>query len=137
MIGYKQFEEEKATKDRIPIPKTVFSNLKRLNELEDDWDGYGGKSISPVLTEKARNIIEILYSKLKNPLDSIWVGPTIEMGVQIDIKYKSRELEIEVNPNTNLISVLFSEIKQKNERIYHDEEIDPSQLDKVVTWLAL
>ncbi|NQS96891.1 MAG: hypothetical protein HQ591_00400 [candidate division Zixibacteria bacterium] len=118
----------------VPIPKKVYINLVKLCELEDDWDGYGGTAVSKVITEKARKVIENIYYHLKSPLDSIWVGPSVDGGVQIEISKNNKELELEINPGQSFINIVFV-IEKAGDRTYNDQQIQASQINEVVKWL--
>lgn len=73
-----------------------YSQLEKLADLEDNWNGYGAKPIDHLVIHKAEKLLEKIHPIFK----VLKVFPTARNSIQFDFRdAKDRIIEIEIFSN--------------------------------------
>ena len=95
-------------------------DIRRLTELEEDWDGYGSSPIGASVFETTVFLLGRFASEA-DPLPVPDLAPVTGGGLHLEFGIGSKELEIEVLPDTS-IEVLLTDgdVEQESPRMRAD-----------------
>lgn len=104
-------DEEDATKTSSLLPDYLLSASQRLTEfhaLPGDWDSYGAPPISNRAIDAARQLLLRLPRRLGEIGDAgpYAVAPLASGGIQLEWRGNRRALEIEIDADGRLSSLL-------------------------------
>ncbi len=86
--------------------------LRELATLPENWDSYGSHPIQPAAIEKASELISLL-SDLKTAQPEIF--PVAGGGLQLELRDRQHEIEIEILPDGNIEYLILDENRQMRE----------------------
>jgi hypothetical protein len=99
--------------------------IEGFADLEDDWDSYRGRAISPVAIEIALALLDGMSDEL---LAVSWVCPTSEGGVYFESNINSMDNSIEVEADGQLYC------HNWNVPTDEDEDLEGSSLTEAVAF---
>src|SRR5574341_1404003 len=79
--------------------------IGQLSQLQDNWDSYGGKAISPGVCEKAAKYLYAAFRELSNEMESIempFIAPASDGSVVFEWASNKTELIVVFRPNAKL-----------------------------------
>jgi hypothetical protein len=84
-----------------PIPSNLIERLIRFENYNPGWNGYQSKKIEPQLIDLAMDILFYVFNKResKNIYFQTTVFPLSSGGIQIEIEYSHRSIEIALEKN--------------------------------------
>ena len=72
----------------------TFTRLRTLQELGENWNGYGEKAVHRNAVKRALNVLEAIGTEGPAP----WVVPTFEGGLQLEWTGNEYEIEVDIPP---------------------------------------
>ncbi len=134
-----------ATPRVLSIPQNLMltkllDKLESYSTYESNWDTYGGKPISNIVISNIRLLLPNVFKFLEQhdlfDIDKFELFPTSDGGVQVEIRHKKREIEIEFSPGQEFYNVLLIEIENGDEK-YKERIIKKSDILKTMKWLVI
>lgn len=73
--------------------------VRRLGDMADGWDGYGGPAIAVKATMAMKYLLSLVSLQRVLPPH---IAPVSGGGLQLEWDYRNRSLELEIRPSGNL-----------------------------------
>jgi len=97
----------KKSRDENSLIKDLINRIEEFKNLDSNWDTYNADKISPDSITNARQIVKIFGT---NNIIFDCAFPMRDGGVQLEINSKDFNIEIEVNPDTEIKLLVFNKV---------------------------
>ena len=97
----------------------LYQQLAEFSELDEDWDSYGARSITPSALTVARGFLEsitrLMPASIGRQVLSVWIAPLPNGGVLLEWRGSKAELEVEATADGKLDLLLEKLIDDRSE----------------------